>query len=121
MSLFATGAVDYYSRIGLLPQLTALQVQVAKPAHGAVLNGTSLLDAIASDPSGTVKVDFRLSGDGVHDALIAAAKPSAYGWIAAFNTMKYPNGSYDLRSVAYGFGGKTSYSPAVRVTLDNPP
>jgi hypothetical protein len=121
MSLFATGAVDYYSGIGLLPQLTAIQVRVAKPADGAVLKGTSVLDATGSDPSGTAKVEFRLNGDGVHDVLIAAAKPSAYGWLALFNTMQYPNGSYELRSVAYGYGGKTRSSPAVRVTLDNPP
>jgi hypothetical protein len=121
MSLFATGAVDHYSQIGLLPQLTALQVRVAKPADGAVLKGTSVLDAAASDPSGTVRVDFRLTGDGVHDVLIGAAKPSPYGWLALFNTANYPNGSYDVRCVAYGFGGKTSSSPAVRVTLDNHP
>jgi hypothetical protein len=120
MSLFATGAVDYYARIGLLPQLTALRVRVAEPAPGAVLKGTSLLAAIASGASGTVKLDFQLSGDGVHNALIAA-RPSAYGWLALFNTANYPNGSYDVRCVAYGFGGKTSSSPAVRVTLDNHP
>ena len=121
MSLFATDAVDDYSGIGLLPQLTAIRVRVVKPAHGAVLQGTSLLDATASGPSGTVKVEFRLNGDGVHDALIGVAKSTPYGWLAPFNTMKYPDGSYDLRSVAYGYGGKASDSPAIRVTLDNPP
>ena len=70
MSLFATGAVGYYSRIGLLPELTALQVRVTVPVAGATLHGTSLLDAAASDPSGVTKVDFRLNGDGVHDALV---------------------------------------------------
>ena len=121
MSLFATGAVDYYSGIGLRPQLTAVQVRVVRPERGAVLQGNSVLDASASDPSGVLKVDFRLNGDGVHNALIAVGKPSPYGWIAFFNTTQYPNGSYDLRSVAYGFGGKTSSSPVVRVSLGNHP
>jgi Bacterial Ig domain len=121
MSLFATGAVGYYSRIGLLPELTALQVRVAIPVRGATLKGTSLLGAFASDPSGVTKVDFRLNGDGVHDALVGAGKAAFYGWFAFWNTTKYPNGSYELRSVAYGYAGKTSYSPSVRVILKNHP
>ncbi len=121
MSLFATGAVGYYSRIGLLPQLTALQVRVIIPVRGSILKGTSLLDATASDPSGVTKVDFRLNGDGVHDALVGAGKGTPYGWLAFWNTTKYPNGSYELRSIAYGYAGKTSYSPSVRVSLKNHP
>jgi hypothetical protein len=121
MSLFATGAVGYYSRIGLLPGLTALQVRVIIPVRGAMLKGSSLLDATASDLSGVTKVDFRLNGDGVHDALVGAGKSTAYGWITFWNTTKYPNGSYELQSVAYGYAGKTSYSPAVRISLKNHP
>ena len=80
MSLFATGAVGYYSRIGLLPELTALQVRVTVPVAGATLHGTSLLDAAASDPSGVTKVDFRLNGDGVHDVLVGVGtRPSTGG------------------------------------------
>ncbi len=119
MSLFATGAVDYYSQIGLLPRLTDLQVRVVYPPRGAVLKGTSLLGARASDLNGVVRVEFRLNGDGVHDADIGSAKLSPYGWLTYFNTTRYPDGSYDLRSVAYGHGGKTSYSPAIRVSIGN--
>ena len=121
MSLFDTGAVGYYSRIGLLPELTALQVRVTIPIRGAILKGTSVLDAAALDPSGVTKVDFRLNGDGLHDALVGAGKNTWYGWLAFWNTTKYANGSYELRSVAYGYAGKTSYSPSVRVSLKNHP
>jgi hypothetical protein len=121
LNVFATGAGTYYSRIGLLPQLTALRVRIIIPVDGAVLKGTSLLDADPSDPSGVTKVDFRVDGDGVHNALIGSGKVSAYGWITYWNTTKYPNGSYELRSVAYGYGGRTRDSPTVRITLKNDP
>ena len=121
LSLFATGAVGYYSRTGLLPELTALQVRVLTPQRGATLKGTILLDATASDSSGVTNVDFRLNGAGVHDTLIGAGKRSAYGWLALLNTTKYPNGSYELRSVAYGYAGEKSYSPSVGISITNHP
>ena len=121
LSLFATGAVGQYSRAGLLPELTALRVRIIVPRRGATLKGTSVLDAIASDLSGVTDVDFRLTGDGVHDTLIGAAQSTPYGWVATFKTTNYPNGSYKLRSVAHGYGGETSSSPNVRITLENPP
>jgi Bacterial Ig domain len=120
LSLFATGAVGYYSRIGLLPELTVIHVRVFIPVGGATLNGTSLLDAAASDLSGVTKVDFRLNGDGVHDTVIGAGK-TFYGWIAYLNTTLYPNGSYELQSVAYGYAGGRSYSPTVRISINNHP
>ena len=55
-SLFATGAVGYYSRIGLLPELTVIQAKLLFPAAGSSVKGTSLLDATASDLSGVTKV-----------------------------------------------------------------
>jgi hypothetical protein len=121
LSLFATGAVGYYSRIGLLPELTVIQVRVIIPVGGATLKGTCVLDASASDLSGVTKVDFRLNGDGVHDTVIGVGKPTYYGWIGSWNTFGTANGAYELQSVAYGYGGKTSYSRAVRVTISNQP
>ena len=88
--------------------------------RGATLNGTSLIDAAASDLSGVTKVDFRLNGDGVHDTVIGAGK-TFYGWIAYLNTTLYPNGSYELQSVAYGYAGGRSYSPTVRISINNHP
>ena len=119
LSLFATGAVGYYSRIGLLPDLTALQVRVVSPARGATLKGTSLLDAIATDSSGVTKVEFHLDGEGVHDALIGTGEETGYGWIASFKSTEYPDGSYELRSVASGPGGVTSDSPSIKISLEN--
>ena len=121
LSLFASGAVGYYSRIGLLPELTALQVRVIRPLRGARVKGTSLLAASASDRSGVTKVDFYLAGAGAHDTLIGEGKVSAFGWLAFWNTTKYANGTYDIRSEAFGFSGVSSESSAVRITIANHP
>ena len=121
LNVFGSGA-DSYSRIGLLPRLTALQVKVVVPARGATIKGVALLGASAADLSGVTKVDFYVkSDDGGHEELIGAGRDSAYGWIASFNTTTYPNGSYELRSVAYGYGGRKSSSPSVRISVKNHP
>ena len=121
LNLFGTSAESYYSHIGLLPEYTALRVQVAYPARGATIKGTAVLGAGASDLSGVIKVYFSVrSDDGRHDTLIGTRR-SPYGWLAFFNTSEYPNGNYELRSVAYGFGGKKSYSPSIRVSVKNGP
>jgi Bacterial Ig domain len=122
LNVFGSGADSYYSRIGLLPRLTALQVKVVVPARGATIKGVALLGASAADLSGVTKVDFYVkSVDGGHDELIGAGRDSPYGWIASFNTTTYPNGGYELRSVAYGYGGKKSSSPSVGISVRNHP
>jgi branched-subunit amino acid transport protein len=117
LSLFAT----HYAGVGLLTELTDVRTRMLNPANGATLRGTCLLDAVASDMSGVTKVEYRLTDSATgRNALIGVGKPTLYGWVASWNTVGTANGAYEVRSVAYGYGGKTSYSPAVGVQISNP-
>ena len=60
LSLFATSEQTQYKRTGLFPDLTDVHTNVLVPKDGAELDKTQLLEASASDPSGVIKVDFRL-------------------------------------------------------------
>lgn len=120
LSLFATSAQAYYTKVGLPTELTDVHTRMINPLNGAVLKGTCLLDASASDMSGVTKVEFRLTDSATgRDTLIGVGKPTFYGWLVFWNSIGIANGTYELKSVAYGYAGKTSYSPAVRVTVSN--
>ena len=122
LSLFATSAQVYYTKVGLLTELTDVHTRMLIPLNGATRKGTCVLDASASDMSGVTKVEYRLIDSATgRDTLIGAGKPTYYGWVGSWNTFGTANGTYELKSVAYGYAGKTSYSPAVRVTISNQP
>jgi hypothetical protein len=120
LSLFATNAKAQYSKEGLFPDLTELRTSILLPTNGAKLERTRLVDASASDISGVIKVDFRLKDRGTtHSMLVGTATQTYYGWIANWNTTRVANGTYSLQSVAYGPGGRTSYSSAITITVRN--
>ena len=120
LSLFATSVQAYYTKEGLLPELTDVHTRMLRPLNGATLEGTCVLDAGASDMSGVTKLEYRLIDSATgRDTLIGVGKPTYYGWIGSWNTLGTANGTYELKSVAYGHAGKTSYSRAVRVTVSN--
>jgi hypothetical protein len=120
LSLFATNAKVYYTRVGLFAYLTDLHTNLIIPTDGAKLKRTRLLDAAASDNSGVTKVEFHLlDRDKIHGTLVVAATPSAYGWFAYWNTTSVANGTYMLQSIAYGPDDKTSYSPGITITVIN--
>jgi len=83
------------------------------------LSGSQYLDASASN--NTTKVEYRLTGGSLNDALIATATPTYFGWIAGWDTTSVQNGSYTLQSVAYYSNGASGTSPAVTLTVNNPP
>ena len=105
LSLFATGAVAHYAKEGLFPDIRDVSTRIAKPVAGATLSGGEFLDAGATSEQGVTAVEFRLSGGTLHDAPIAAATHTIYGWIAGWNTANVPNGIYTLESVAFGSTG----------------
>jgi hypothetical protein len=120
LNIFSTGAASTYARMGLLPQLTAVRVQVVKPAPGATVKGSVLVDALVSGPSGASTVDFYVeNGHGGPKSFIGAGRDSAYGWVIFWNTGAYPNDTYDLWSVAHGHSGHTSDSATVQVRVKN--
>ena len=119
LSLFATGADAFYSKVGLAPQLSDIQTRLRFPVDGATLKGTKVLDAEASDASGIVKVNFLIRS--ADRRLLVSATRTLYGWIAYWNTIAAPNGAYSLQSVVFGYGGKIRHSPIHRVTIANNP
>ena len=100
-----------------------------KPSHGAVLTGSQWLVASASSVVFAAasnekewqvdKVQFRLTGGGLHDALVATADQTKFGWLAGWDTTSVPNGTYTLQSVAVEAGGLRSTSRGVTITVAN--
>jgi hypothetical protein len=101
-----------------IPPTTSILV----PSSSASVSGAKvILDAGASDSTGVTKVNFYLTGGSLTNALIAAATPTFYGWLASWNSTTVPNGTYTLQSEAYDALGLQGFSTAVTVTVDNPP
>jgi hypothetical protein len=65
------------------------------------------------------RVDFVLTGGGLHDVRIASGAPAAFAWLAGWHTSTVPNGVYRLQSVAYDVTGSVGRSPSVPVRVDN--
>jgi hypothetical protein len=117
--------------LSLAAAMSALPVQVASaqppstavlvPSNNATVSGTQvILDASASP--GVTQVQFELTGDNPDSipTLFATATPTEYGWIASWNSTTVATDSYSLQSVATE-GGSSTTSPAISITVDNPP
>ena len=93
---------------------------VISPRSGAILKGTQLLVGEASSIAyGVTKVEFELTGSVLGDKVIAKAYSSLHGWLGRWNTSTVPNGSYMLRSIAYGSLGGDGESPPVPIVVSN--
>jgi subtilisin family serine protease len=93
--------------------LTAPTTALASPTAGAVLSGTVLLQATASDDRGTVsKVEFYLGSTLLGSATTA---PFSFSW----NTTTKANGAYTLKSRAYDPAGNNTSSATVSITVSN--
>ena len=92
---------------------------VVIPSNAASLSGSQYLDASASN--NTTKVEYRLTGGSLNDALIATATPTYFGWFAGWDTTSVQNGTYTLQSVAYYSNGASGTGPAVTLTVNNSP
>ena len=78
-----------------------------------------MLSAIATDTIGVTRIDFHLTSNSVPDELIGTGTPTLAGWLYHWNTKSVANGTYTLRSVAYGADGKSARSAGVEVTVRN--
>lgn len=119
LSLFATSAVALYAKEGL-PAVPAPYTNLIKPKYGATLSKLQWLLANASDLYGVSKVNFRLTGGTFHNALIASATATGFGWLAGWDTATVPNGTYQLQCVAYE-RGKSAESTSITVIVANKP
>ena len=93
-----------------------IPTEVLRPANGAVLSGTVVLDAGAT---AVTQVHFTLTGHGYHDTVVANGRPSLVGWLALWNTTSVPNGTYALKSTARSSEKGSGTSRAVRVRVMN--
>jgi Bacterial Ig domain len=96
-----------------------LITSVLRPANGATLSGASLLDATATDYLRVIKVVFLLTDTTHHADMIAVAHLTPFGWVARWDTNSIPSGTYSLQSLAYDSGGRTAYSPSIKIIARN--
>jgi hypothetical protein len=90
---------------------------VARPITGEQLKGYQYLVATASASLGLKKVVFHITGEGRN--LVENAGMFPYGWLGSWNTTTVPNGTYTVRSVAYGVSGQVTTSAGVVVRVKN--
>ena len=55
----------------------------------------------------------------MNDTVVGTGTLTIYGWIAFWNTVGVPDGSYTLQSVAYDAAGNAGRSTAITVKVDN--
>lgn len=117
LSLFGTSAIAEYSRQGLFPDLVTA---VARPAYGATLSGTTVFDASVIYPADLTTVRFSVTGGSLHNHVVSAGRPTAYGWIGIWDTTTVANGLYEIRSIVVHAGGPPIFSSPVTVVVSNP-
>ena len=105
----------------LLYYSTQPSTSIIAPSDEATLSGPkAFLDAGESDYEVKVtKLQFVLSGIGYRRTVLGSATDTLAGWVFSWNTTTVPNGTYSLRSLATNAAGKSSYSPAITVKVEN--
>jgi predicted acyl esterase len=99
---------------------TSPSTAVLVPSTGATESGSFYLDASASSAAGITSVNFEITGGALSNEVVSGSTPTLYGWLGEWNTKSYPNGTYELQSVATDVNGLSSTSAPVTLTLDNP-
>jgi outer membrane protein assembly factor BamB len=94
-------------------------VSLLAPANGDTVSETTVVAASAADNVGVSRVEFRLSGNGVNDALVGTATSNETGWIYSWNTNGLADAAYALSAVAFDIAGNQTRSEAVTVNVDN--
>jgi hypothetical protein len=89
------------------------------PSTGQTLSGIVGLDA-GSLGGHITGAQFLATGGSSHNVSIANAVASIDGWAARWNSASLPNGTYQISSVGYNASGRSSRSPAVTVSIQNP-
>ena len=92
---------DWHGRPTHEEFLPHIETSVIKPANGANLTGTAVLDAKGTAWVGVRKVDFLLTQGTQRGNLIAEGQLTFFGWVAKWNTASVANGRYSLQSIAY--------------------
>lgn len=113
----ANEAGGLYGRIDLgatSPDTVAPTVTLTAPAAASTVAGTVAVTADANDDKGVASVEFLL---GTTSLGKVTAAPFTVNW----NTTGVANGAASLTAVALDAAGNKTTSPAVSVTVNNPP
>ena len=94
------------------PDTTAPTVSIDSPADSAVVNGSVVVSASATDNIGVARVEFYLDG-----ALQTTPPTSSSQW--TWNTATVNDGSHTLQAKAYDAAGNVGVSPTSSVTVRN--
>jgi hypothetical protein len=119
-----------YTSAGVIAQTPSVSMivgnspttNIVEPGPGTTLSGATWLDARAVDAGGNAditKVEFRATGGSLHDAVVATAQVTVYGWLGQWNTTAAANGTYSLQSLVYNRAGSVARSTSVTVTVHN--
>jgi hypothetical protein len=115
-----SGSPGATSGVEALPNIPLhLSTTLARPYDGATLSGTAVLDAGVEAYPGVSHVEFLLTDTSNHSTIVGSGDQSLVGWLFEWNTTTVANGTYILRSIAYGVTGRSSQSPGITVTIDN--
>ena len=102
-----------------LPSTTVLA-----PSDGATVRGrAAILDGSATYHGvGITRLQFVLTGGSYSRTVIGSVPPARFNRFGAaidWNTTDVPNGTYELQTLVTDKDGKSSYSPAVSIEVDN--
>jgi Bacterial Ig domain len=93
--------------------------KVVIPSNGTTVSGTQVaLDASASGD--VTEVQFALTGGTLSGSVVATAVPSAYGWVAEWDSTTVADGTYILESIATSVDGQSKTGPGVRAHGEQP-
>jgi peptidoglycan/LPS O-acetylase OafA/YrhL len=93
-------------------------MRVVLPANGDVLKRNTFLVANASFNIGVVKIEFQVTS-AQRDLTLPITQDTHNLPAVRWDTTSVPNGTYTIRSIAYGADGDRSVSKAVTVKVEN--
>ena len=94
---------------------------VLAPSSGAILSGTlTVLGATTNSGGVRIKrIQFVLSGGRYPQRVIGTTIFNHEGALGFWNTTSVPNGTYSLQSLATDEAGRSGYSPAITIKVEN--
>ncbi len=66
---------------------------------------------------GVSQVRFEVSGTTGRSLVLGPATFTPVGWVVLWKTTSVPDGTYEVRAVAFNTAGRRTTSPAVRVEV----
>jgi hypothetical protein len=114
---FGAGGTSFSTAVNVSVQNPQPTTSVLVPSDGAVVSGTTYLDASASNAA---NVAFLLFGGIYGEAvqLLCTATLTPYGWLCAWDTTTVPNDTYGLVSGAVSPAGE-AFSSSISITVSN--